>query len=607
MVYTLLEEQNKNRPQNIALICKCKEYSYRQLSNRIDFFTSLFHTNSNNDVIAIVLDRSIDMIAAVWAVLKSGNAYLPIDPSLPKVRIDYMLNDSNVRIVLTESKYEADYQTQLETVCLDKYNHTWHRKAKIIESAQHMSTIDCINELAYVMYTSGTTGKPKGVMISHGALVNYVQTMQEVYSLSFGERVLFKTPFNFDVSVREIIWTLAFGGTLVVSQPDGHKDPVYISEIIAKHNINLVHFVPSMLDVFLHHPLTNFADSVKCIICSGEAIQVQHVEAFFEQVPHARLLNMYGPTEAAVEVSIYDCSDFSGGKSVPIGKATKGNKLLIFNDQLELCKKNESGNLYIYGANLAAGYINNTTLTQQKFTTQNVEGMGTIRLYNTGDVVRRLPDGNIEFIGRKDEQVSINGYRIELNEISHIISAHQTVKSAYVTVWDGNTSTVKIVAYITVNELVDQTNISTEILTYLQSELPEYMIPNHIMVIEEMPLSANGKIAKNRLPEPVSFYNKEYLAPTNEIEEKLQALWAKNLKIERKISIDDNYFKLGGDSLSLINLIISINLEFDKSILLQELMGHETIKYMSKFIINQISVLSSKVERETCTWEEFEL
>ncbi|TQV81104.1 non-ribosomal peptide synthetase [Aliikangiella coralliicola] len=608
LVYELFKQEAGKNSENVALIDKEKQYSYDELNRRANYLASLIQAKNSSEVIGILLDRSVDMVESVWAVIMSGHAYLPIDPSLPHARVTYMLENSNVRTLLTSNKYANCYRNNYEIVCLEEHQGKTHNQQIFL--AFEPDSVDAADRLAYVMYTSGTTGRPKGVKISHHSLVGYVLAMQDIYPLASGERVLFKTPFNFDVSVREIIWTLCFGGTLVIAEPEGHKDPVYISELMEEYRINLVHFVPSMLDVFLRHPGTHFSKNIKCVICSGEALQINHVETFYQKIPYARLLNMYGPTEATVEVSAFDCANLKEHPSVPIGRVIANNKLLILNDDMTLCKQNEMGKLYISGDSLALGYMNNEKLTQQKFITHHVKTIGLIRLYETGDIARYLDDGNIEYIGREDDQLNIRGYRIELNEIKNIIMSHRAIENVYVTAHGIDTSLPKIVAYITKHEYYDKANVIGDLFDFLKTQLPEYMIPGSIILIDELPLTANGKIDRNSLPEPTALFNKKYLEPTNDIEKRMLAIWGSHLNVNRQISIDDNYFRLGGDSLSLIHIVKGINSEFKTSFLSLDFIGCETIEEQSDVVARKLQARLHEVSKETTSkekWDEFEL
>lgn len=608
MKESVLELFNAHVDSNLdkhALIYMNEHFTYRWLSNRIDFISSLWDPNISDEIIGVILDRSVDMVATIWAVLKSGNAYLPIDPSLPKERISYMLDDCGVNIVLATEKYGLEYSNQYKTIFLDNYNVSLCNKNIITEKIENKVDISSPESLAYVMYTSGTTGRPKGVMVNHNALSNYVINMQDLHPLSPGERVLFKTPFNFDVSIREVIWTLAFGGVLVIAESNMHKDPVYISKLMKEHNVNLAHFVPSMLAVFLRHPDAEFSESINCIISSGEALQIKQVKDFFSASPGARLLNMYGPTEATVEVSAFDCMELDTHSTVPIGRATDNNTLLILNDDLNLCEVGNVGKLYIAGRSLAVGYINDKKLTAESFIWSDIDGVGYLRLYDTGDLARYLPEGNIEYIGREDEQISNYGYRIEPAEINNAIYSHDSVESVYVTVNESSSGFNKIVAYVKVSNVYRDLVKIEDIFNLLRDTLPEYMIPKNIMLIDEFPLTSNGKIDKSKLPVPTAVHSEIYIAPKNYIEKTIHQLWGRNLNnITQRISVLDNYFKLGGDSISLIYLIISINDRFSINILLQDIMDCETIKSMSRLVVNRIKQKTTESDLQNHKWEE---
>ena len=287
-------------------------------------------------------------------------------------------------------------------------------------------------------------------MVDHTALSNYIDNIQKIHELSKGDKVLLKTPFYFDVSVRELIWTLCFGGTLVISEPEGHKDPIYISNILSEHQINIVHFVPSMLEVFLHHPDTKLPNSLIYVICSGESLQPSQAQEFYRQTSNCRLLNMYGPTEATVEVTSFNCEDLKAHKIIPIGKEIDNTNILILNNDLSLCDSGSAGEIYIGGDSLSVGYFGNEELTQKNFVDFVDENKITKKLYKTGDLARYLRDGNIEFLGRMDDQINIRGYRIELGEITSVIASHINVKKTYVTTKKANNQYDQIIAYVVV-------------------------------------------------------------------------------------------------------------------------------------------------------------
>ncbi|MCP5006042.1 MAG: amino acid adenylation domain-containing protein, partial [Planctomycetes bacterium] len=288
------------------------------------------------------------------------------------------------------------------------------------------------SSLAYVIYTSGSTGQPKGVMVEHQALMNRIDWMQNAYNLKSDDCVLQKTPYNFDVSVWEFVWTLGYGGRLVIAKPDGHKEPEYLNQLIQQEQITILHFVPSMLSVYLGTPQTKLSASVRYIFCSGEELDLRVVNAVSELAPHVSLHNLYGPTEAAIDVSSFACSTVSGHQSVPIGKPIQNIQFIVLDGNLSCCSRGVIGELYIGGAGLARGYLNQPELTAERFIQTPFSDNPEERLYKTGDFVRYLSDGNLEFIGRIDEQVKIRGFRIELGEIEYQLSQSDKVASSLV-------------------------------------------------------------------------------------------------------------------------------------------------------------------------------
>ncbi len=360
-------------------------------------------------------------------------------------------------------------------------------------------------DLAYLIYTSGSTGKPKGVMIEHRSLVNRLIWMQEVYPIDNTDVIMQKTPFYFDVSVWEIFWWAITGAKMCFLMPGGEKIPLIISETIKKNNISIMHFVPSMLNVYLEYLDGKLPEeikklsSLKRVFSSGESLAPGHVKKFnniLGNITGARLTNLYGPTETTVDVSFYDCPRENDFDKIPIGVPIHNTKFYIIKDH-NLMGVNEEGELCISGIGLARGYINKPELTKEKFV--NNPFLPGDRMYKTGDIARWLPDGNIEYLGREDHQVKIRGLRIELGEIETVMREYGEIQDCLVSIKKYSENIILIIAYI-----VCRINFSNEELkAHLKKYLPEYMIPNHFVKLDQIPLLANGKADRKSLPEPV--------------------------------------------------------------------------------------------------------
>jgi amino acid adenylation domain-containing protein len=422
------EDQVEKTPDNVALVSTAF-VSYKELNRKSDQLARhLVQKGVRPDMpVAIYMERSIEMVIGLLGILKAGGAYLPIDPEYPEDRINYMLKDSNAGVLVTTDTLakEDEPLTFLSSYLLSPAN------------------------LAYIIYTSGSTGKPRGVMISHEGISNRLQWMQETFQLTPGDRVLQKTPFSFDVSVWEFFWPLLNGAALVLAEPGGHRDSAYLKELIIKEKITTMHFVPSMLNVFLEEPGLEDTRCLKRVISSGEALPVEYRQRFFERFNgNVELHNLYGPTEASVDVTHWPCSADDIHRTVPIGRPVANTQVYILDKKANPVPIGVHGELHIGGVQLARGYLNNPELTNSKFQIPNYKApaghpikithspthpLTHSTIYKTGDLARWQPDGTIEFLGRLDFQVKVRGFRIELGEIESYLRNHPALEDAAVT------------------------------------------------------------------------------------------------------------------------------------------------------------------------------
>jgi amino acid adenylation domain-containing protein len=429
-------------------------------------------------IVGITAERSVEMVVGLMGILKAGAAYLPIDPQLPPDRIEYMLSDSNARILLKNNSIELKKSeipiSKSETNPNDQNSNDRNKiSTPIVLDFKHLNFEFVSNfefpasdlspsNLAYVIYTSGSTGKPKGVMVKHEGISNRLQWMQDAYGLTTDDRILQKTPYNFDVSVWEFFWTLSYGAVLVMAKPGGHKDSAYLVKTINRENITTIHFVPTMLNLFLEETEIGTIRSLKRVICSGEALPVEYREKFFALFdPALELHNLYGPTEASVDVTYWACQRNHRRHLVPIGKPIANTRIYILDRNLNLVPIGIRGELYIGGVQLARGYINRPELTAEKFEKQKVPGekihmsykSHMSNIYRTGDLARWLPDGNIEFMGRLDFQVKVRGFRIELGEIESNLRDNENLSDAVVLVMENSpvAKGKKLAAYVVPN------------------------------------------------------------------------------------------------------------------------------------------------------------
>ena len=496
-VYRYFEEQAEKKPLQPAVLLEGREMSYSDLNRSANALAHYLFEQGvhSNDVVAVVMDRSFDMVISLTGILKCGGAYLPVDPSLPVERIEYMLGNAGVKTVLVHKEfYLLLPESDLRCIRYDQENDLIGSGF----SSDNFSHTPAKEDLAYVMYTSGSTGKPKACMLPHQALCNRLLWMQELYPLKDEDRVLQKTPFSFDVSVWEFFWPLMTGASIVMAKPKGHKSPKYIAETIIEYKVTVCHFVPAMFNVFLREPRAVLCKSLRYVFASGEPLPYGLVHIFLDHF-NCRLINLYGPTEATIDVTYWECEK-SRDKKVFIGKPISNTCICILGPDLQPVEVGQKGEIYIGGVGVAYGYMNNTQLTAQRFVPNPFHHMRFPVLYKTGDGGRYSSNGNIEYLGRLDYQVKLRGLRIELGEIESVLMEIPPIKEAIVALQDVNSNSPRLVAYIT----ADSEITTLEIKRYLSRKLPEYSVPQFYVYLEAFPVSAHGKLDRNALPWPVS-------------------------------------------------------------------------------------------------------
>ncbi|GAA4823433.1 amino acid adenylation domain-containing protein [Streptomyces ziwulingensis] len=493
-------------------------------------------------VVGVSVPRSVELVVTLLAVLKAGAAYLPLDPDYPAGRLAYMLTDAAPVCAVTDRADRLPGDTGTALVVLDGLDlsgHSWTDPARALTPAHP----------AYVIYTSGSTGRPKGVVVPHRAIDNRLRWMQAEYRLTPADRVLQKTPSSFDVSVWEFFWPLREGAALVVAEPGGHKDPVYLARLIREQAVTTCHFVPSMLQVFLGAPeAAGCAQVLRRVFCSGEALPRETASAFARTVPGVGLHNLYGPTEAAVDVTYHAC-DAAGSGPVPIGRPVWNTRLHVLDAALQPCPPGVPGELYLAGAQLADGYLGRPELNATRFVADPFGPAGT-RMYRTGDLARWTAKGEVEYLGRTDHQVKLRGQRIELGEIEAALAARPGVDGACALVLED-----RLVGWVT--GAADP----AEVRAALARELPEHMVPAAVVALAAFPLSPNGKLDRRALPAPVFAGGTGARPFASAREEALTALFAEVLDA-RQVGPDDAFFDLGGTSLLAVRLMGRIRAEF---------------------------------------------
>ncbi len=579
-----LDQALSAHSDQIALRFEGESLTYQELHRRSDSLAIYLQEQGlvSQAPIALCLERSVDMVVAILAAVKAGSPYLPLDPELPQERLHFMLSDSQAAYVLCQTKTLALFEN-IEFEGLDQpalLNLEDEALQTVLENVSgDVSNTSIGEDLFNIIYTSGSTGQPKGVMVTQAGILNRIQWMQSEYQLEASDKVLQKTTYSFDVSVWEFIWPLSQGACLVLAKPDGHKDPAYLTELIQQEQISHCHFVPSMLLSWLEfEPQCD----IQKVFCSGEALSREAVNQFYQLMPKAELHNLYGPTEAAIDVSYWHCEAGDEQKSVPIGQAVANTQLRILDRQQQLVPVGVAGELHIGGVQLARGYLNRDELNATTFIELELEGQSQ-RLYKTGDLVRQRRDGLIEYLGRIDHQVKVRGYRIELGEIEARIQSIEGVSLSVVIAAELNGSQ-QLVAYVSSAQDGEEYReaLSTKIKQQLTDQLPAYMVPSVIMVLDELPQLNNGKIDRKRLPKP-EYKQAEYKAPETETEKTLAAIWQEVLGIE-KVGTQDNFFELGGHSLLATRVLSKLRAELEKDIRLVKLFELPNLFELAQYI-----------------------
>ena len=577
-LHALFEQQVRQTPDSLALCFEQQELSYTELNRQANQLAHFLIASGadRNQPVAVCMQRSVELVICLYAILKSGAAYLPLDTSSPQGRLQDMLDDAGAPVLITDNDagvpaLEAKHKI-IYTDIQEKLNDQPETNPTIMSSD---------DDLAYVIYTSGSTGKPKGVAVPHRGVINRLLWMQDAYPLTDKDVVLQKTPYSFDVSVWEFFWPLFTGAKLVIAKPDGHKDPDYLCQLIQQQKVSTLHFVPSMLGLFLSNKSASACHSLQTVFCSGEALKVEHSRQFFSSLPNSRLINLYGPTEASIDVSVWECKKEHAHSRIPIGKPIANTQLYILNEFHQPVATGVPGELYIGGAGLAKGYLGQATLTAERFIDSPFVNTPGEKLYKTGDKVRFLPDGNIDYLGRMDFQVKLRGLRIELGEIENQLDSLAFIKESVVVLATHNNEQ-HLVAYISSDEDVE----SVFIKKLLANKLPDYMLPSAIIRLAELPLSPNGKVDRKALPlwQTDRIKQTVFVAPRNASEVFIAQLWCDFLKLDT-VGVLDNFFELGGHSLLATQIVSRIRERYEVDISLAKLFEKPTVEALAMAVL----------------------
>ena len=563
-IHELFDQQAERSPEAVAVVFANERVSYQQLSQRSNHLAARLQKMGVGPevLVGICMERSIEMVVGLLAVLKAGGAYVPLDPAYPKERLAFMVEDAGVEIVLTQGRLEVGLPAGVRQVIkVDE-----QKEARGKPGKGKVSWPVNPENLAYVIYTSGSTGSPKGVMISHAALCNHMNWMQERFPLGMGDKVLQKTPVSFDASVWEFYAPLLTGACLVVATPEPHMDGVFLAHQVREGQITTIQLVPSLLKLCLDDPEFCKQHSLKYIFCGGEALPADLIKQFKESGLKAELYNLYGPSEATIDSTYWQSDAVSDLRNVPIGKPISNTQAYVLDARLQPVPAGVPGELFIGGAGLARGYLNRPELTAERFLPHPFADLPGRRLYRTGDLARFRPDGALEFLGRQDNQVKLRGYRIELGEVETVLRQHRQVREAVVMVREDQAGDQRLVAYVVGDK--QRASLTRDLRAFLKSKLPEYMLPSDYVELEQMPLTPNGKLNRLGLPQPGQAPVEtalEYVAPRDAAERKLAEIWTTVLH-KKPISIHDNFFNLGGHSLLATQITSRVRKEFQVEI-----------------------------------------
>ncbi|MEC2181359.1 amino acid adenylation domain-containing protein [Bacillus spizizenii] len=568
------EKQAEQRPDYEAVIFGNERCTYRQLNERANQLARTLRTKGvqADQFVAIICPHRIELIVGILAVLKAGGAYVPIDPEYPEDRIQYMLKDSEAKIVLTQLDLHKHLTLDADVVLLDEES-SYH------EDRSNLEPICGANDLAYMIYTSGSTGNPKGVLIEHRGLANYIGWAKEVYVNDEKTNFPLYSSVSFDLTVTSVFTPLITGNTIIVY--DGEDKSAVLSTIMQDPRIDIIKLTPAHLHVLKE---MNIADgtTIRKMIVGGENLSTRLAHSISEQFKgQLDIFNEYGPTEAVVGCMIYRYdAERDRREFVPIGTPAANTSIYVLDASMNLVPIGVPGEMYISGAGVARGYWNRPDLTAEKFV-HNPFAPGTI-MYKTGDLAKRLRDGNLIYLGRIDEQVKIRGHRIELGEVEAAMHKVEAVQKAVVIAREEEDGLQQLCAYYVSNKPIT----IAEIREQLSQELPDYMIPSHYVQLEQLPLTSNGKINRKALPAPEVSLEQiaEYVPPGNEVESKLAALWQEVLKIHR-VGIKHNFFDLGGNSIRATALAVRIHKELDVNLSVKDIFKFPTIEQLANMAL----------------------
>ncbi|OQW92260.1 MAG: hypothetical protein BWK79_15060, partial [Beggiatoa sp. IS2] len=592
--HQLFESQVEQTPTQIAVVFAGKTLSYRELNQKVNQLAHYLRKKgvTADTLVGLYVERSLEMLIGILAILKAGGAYLPLDPQYPEERLKFILQDAQLPLLLTQ-----DFLLKQLSQLLD-YKGSFNQKLIYIgdssideECSDNPTHLATMTHLAYCIYTSGSTGQPKGVLIEHRGLYNLAIAQRAIFDLHPADHVLQFASLNFDASIWEIAMTLSSGATLYLGMPTTLLPGQPLLQFLQQQAITIVTLPPSILASLLVESLPH----LRTIIVAGEACSPQLIRHW---AVGRQFFNGYGPTETTVcatiaqspnTVETLENSD-CWNQNPPIGYPIANTRVYVLDEQLQPVSTDVAGELYVGGVGLARGYLNRPELTAERFIVHPILKYGEVpeRLYRTGDKVRILADGQLEFLGRVDYQVKIRGFRIELGEIENVIKQFPSVQEAVVVAYEVAETDKRLIAYLSIipEILVKTPDFNQQLRNFLKKQLPSYMLPSTIVNLVEFPLTPNGKIDRNALPKPQELWEQELTAedlPRTEIEQELLKLWQDLLKIE-KLGIHRNFFELGGHSLLAVQLFSRMSEVLKVQLNLSDLLNYPTVATLAAHI-----------------------
>jgi len=596
-LHQLFEAQVERTPDAVALVFEEQHLTYRELNQRAN---QLAHHLRSLGVgpesrVGVCLERSLGMVAGILGILKAGGAYVPLDPAYPQERLDYILKDAQVQALLTQQLIIDNHQLSIancQLLCLDN---DWETIAA--QSSENLKNIADAENPAYVIYTSGSTGAPKGVVGLHRNTVNRLVWMWETLPFAPEEVCCQKTSLNFVDSVWEIFGALLQGIPTRIIPDEALKTPHHLIQTLAEARVTRIVLVPSLLRVILDLPaeFRRLTANLKIWITSGEALPVELCERFAETLPQQVLLNLYGSSEVAADVTWYETSAWNRKlNSVPIGRPIANTQIYLLEASRDAAGIGVTGELLVGGEGLARGYLHRPELTAEKFIPDPLSNKPGARLYKTGDLARYLPDGNIEYLGRRDYQVKIRGFRIELGEIETALAAHPAIAEAVVLARNDHFGELRLVAYF-----VSKPQLPiAELRQFLLQKLPEYMAPSTFLKLDAMPLLPNGKVDRRSLPVPGRArpeLEDGFIAPNTPLEKELAEIWGEILRLE-KVGISNNFFAIGGHSLMAMQLLSRLRTRLGVELPVRDFFAAPTIKSLAEKVETTLIAKSSAAD-----------